>query len=227
MVGSLENDLQILTKLLEVVIASCPEDAHKIEQQADSAVAMLIQRLLAGRLYEGWKLFQAFSGRFREAYEDDLDLEAKKAARSLRKYFGSSKSLLAQVRNKIGFHSDAPIAQASFAQISDAEDLGSYICQTVGNTLHLTPEIIHYETVCSITGEPDFINAINLLWRDTRNQVSDFNTVLNAFTVLFARRYLPDALANLAGEYDDIHAEPLSSLKFQFFSDLTECKKAE
>ena len=224
MVGSLENDLQVLSKLLAVIIASCPDDAHQIEQQADSMMAMLIQRLLAGRLYEGWILFKDFSRRFSEGYEGDLDEEAKSAVKSLRDYFGSKKSLLAQVRNKIGFHSDRSIAETSFIKISDTEDLGSYISKPLGNTLHLTPELMHYEAICSITGKSDFVDAMNVLWRDTQVQVSAFNKVLNAFTVVFVKRYIPEAVKNLPNEFDDVDAEPMSALRFRFFSDLTQFK---
>lgn len=221
MVGSLENDLQILTKLLAVIIASCPSDAHEIERQADSAIAMLIQRLLAGRLYEGWNLLKGFSKRFREEYEPNLDEEARAAIKSLRQYFGSKRSLLAQVRDKIGFHADKSIAEVAYDRLGETEDLGSYICTTLGNTLHLTPELMHYEAICNITGESEFVEAMNALWRDTQTQVSSFNKVLNSFTVQFAERYLPGSLANLPTEFDDVPANPLSSLSFRFFSDLS------
>ena len=227
MVGSLENDLQILTKLLSIVIASCPDDAHLIEQQADSAMAMLLQRLLAGRLYEGWNLFRGFSKRFRDEYEADLDAEGQAAVQSLRRYFGSSNSLLAQVRNKIGFHADRSMAEATYEKLSETEDLGSYICDTLGNTLHITPELMHYETICEITKENNYLNAMNILWNDTQNRVSEFNKVLNSFTVLFAIRYLPDAISQLKTEYDDVHAEPMSSFQLRFFSDLSELQRPD
>ncbi|MCL6250053.1 hypothetical protein M3P36_03180 [Altererythrobacter sp. KTW20L] len=221
MAGSLQNDLQVLSKLLAIVIASCPPDAHKIEKQADSAMAMLIQRLLAGRLYEGWNLMKGFAGRMKEAYEPDLSEDARDALKSLRGYFGSKKSHLAQVRNKVGFHADAELAEVAFGRLSDVEDLGSYICRTLGNTIHITPELMYYEAICEITGEPDFVKGMNILWSETQSQVSHLNSLMNGFTVVFAERYLPDALAALATEYDDVPALPLERLQLRYFSDLS------
>lgn len=206
---------------MATMVASCPDDAHKIEQQADSAMVMLIQRLLAGRLYEGWNLLKGFGKHVRGFYEPELSAGSNAALKSLRAYFGKGSNHIAQVRNKIGFHADKLIADAAYANLSDDEDLGSYICKTLGNTIHITPELMHYEAVCEITGERDFVKSMNFLWRETQNSVSNFNMIISNFILIFAKRYLPDALSGLAEIYDHIPALPLSELQFRFFSDLS------
>jgi hypothetical protein len=123
--GSLLNDMQILSKLLAVSISSCPKDAGPIEKQGDSAVAMLLQRILAGRLHEGWKLLSRHAKLIRSSYETDFSKSAREGLNSARSYFGSSKNHLAAVRNKLGFHADANLADEAYERLSTKEELGS------------------------------------------------------------------------------------------------------
>jgi hypothetical protein len=81
---------------------------------------------------------------------------------------------------------------------------------------------MHYEAICEITGEADYVKATNIIWQETKEQVSNFNSVMNDITLVFAERYLPKSLSALAGECDDVEVSPLSQLSFRFFSDLSE-----
>ena len=54
MAGQLANDLNILSKL--IIIFSNPVSGHEILRRANTTSAILLIKLLAGRLNEGWEL---------------------------------------------------------------------------------------------------------------------------------------------------------------------------
>jgi hypothetical protein len=87
MTAGLMNEYQMLYKMLTVVIDTDPVDSHIVINQGNSALGMLILRMFAGRLCEGWKVVQQFSKRLKEIYEPDMEEEEREAIRQIRAYF--------------------------------------------------------------------------------------------------------------------------------------------
>ena len=91
---------------------------------------MLMLRMLAGRLWEGWKLIKVSYKEIEPHYVDKLGSEASDALSNLRLYFDDRRNLIATVRDKVGFHADRRVVERAFAQVPDDVDLGDYLCRT-------------------------------------------------------------------------------------------------
>lgn len=220
MAGSLSNDLQMLMKTIAVIIESGPNDQHRIANQTDSAFAMLFLRMVAGRLYEGSSLLNKFARMLKSSYEPHFNSESRAAVDRIRKYFGRSDNLMKAVRNKMAFHADVDVAQAAYARIPEHEDIGDYLTPTLGNSMHYTPEIMHYEMLGHLAGGVTHEEGTKQLYEHAKSLVPDFNEYVGAFILAFAERYLADALANLSEETDSVPVCAFEDMKLTFLSAL-------
>ena len=79
----------------------------KIPSRAGMTHALFVDRMLAGKLCEGWTLFrERYQGTsLSKEYDKLLDTEVRKAIKKLNKYFGKS-NVLSRIRNRFAFHYD-------------------------------------------------------------------------------------------------------------------------
>jgi hypothetical protein len=72
------NELNTLTKLFH--FCSTQKAPTPIEEQARNAQALVLARVLAGKLYECWELLQRafFGARLSQTYEPEFDINAIK-----------------------------------------------------------------------------------------------------------------------------------------------------
>lgn len=89
MATSLANELQMLNKALVLTIETGKTGDHLIAQQAQNAYSIMILRMVAGRLVEGWKVLSRFSGTMRADYKPLMRDEDKEALAALRTYFSA------------------------------------------------------------------------------------------------------------------------------------------
>jgi hypothetical protein len=86
MAGQLANELNILTKL--TMIAFNPVAGHEILTHANRATGMLMLKLSAGKLNEGWQFISQQFAPLYKKYEATLSDTAKQRLDELKKYFG-------------------------------------------------------------------------------------------------------------------------------------------
>ncbi len=220
MATGLANEVQMLNKTLAVVVESA-DGGQRIVNQANSAFSMLILRILSGRLWEGWGVISGASGWLRSDYEPIMSAAGVAALRDLRAIFHQKGgSFLKRLRDKVAFHSDAAAVEAAYDKMRPDEELGEYICRTVGNTLHYSAELLHYRTLSLITGEPDHEAAVRLLLTETQRLTPLFNDVINAFVLVFAERYLSVGLARMRDERETLVVGSFEDQRLSFFSKL-------
>lgn len=225
MATGLANEVQMLNKTLAVVVDTA-DGGQRIVNQANSAFAMLIVRLLAGRLWEGWGVISAASGWLRSDYEPRMSAAGVAALRDLRAIFNQKGgSFLKRLRDKVAFHSDAEAVEAAYDEMPPDEELGEYICRTVGNTLHYSAELLHYRTLSQITGEPDHEAAVRLLLNETHRLTPLFNDVINAFVLVFAEQYLSAGLARMQDERETLMVDAFEDQRLSFFSKLPDAHR--
>ena len=222
MATGLANDTQMLNKALAVILDSDEPDCPRIVNQANSAFAMMILRMLAGRLNEGWKLLSSFSKVLKVDYEPNMKDDAQVALKELRRYFNpkGKRSYILDVRDHVAFHSLRKTVEAAYATLPDTDDLGDYLHSQIGNTLYYTTEILHYEVLKNLAGVQDHATALRMLLEDTMKQTSNFNTTIYGFAVVFCERFLPVSLQKLENETETIAVGPFGDLKLSFFSEL-------
>lgn len=219
MATGLANDLQTLMKLFAVAVSE--ERDELIIKQGSSTVGMLMLRMLAGRLWEGWNLIEDGYKAIERHYVDELGPEASDSLSELRLYFRDRRNLIATVRDKIGFHADRGIVKRAFERVPNDADLGDYLCRTIGNTLYYSAELLHYEAINGFTGGGDQPGSLRTLVGDIQRLVSHFNTFIFGFAALFLRRHLNRQLNDMRDRKTALEGVPhFDQLKLPYFTEL-------
>lgn len=219
MATSVANDTQALNKTL-VVILGTDDSAHRIVNQANSAYAFLVLRLIAGRLNEAWKLVRRHKDMLTNRYTQYLTDQAREGLEALFAYFDHPKpgSLIWRVRDGTAFHHDEKHVAAAFDSLDPDIDLGDYLSERISNTLFYTTEMLQYETLRNLAGTSDTVEAIQKLIQATSSQTTNFNDFIYGYTLVFAERYLLHALKRLPGESDTFEVSNFDELSLPYFS---------
>ncbi|WP_397606171.1 hypothetical protein [Sphingorhabdus sp.] len=222
----LANDLQTLTKQFRISMNF--SDESKIVQQGAHSVAMLNLRMLAGRMYEGWKSISGHYPKLADVYDQRLGEQAKQARLELNRYFKPSletskpkppASLLEMVRHKIGFHSDWTLISKNFDVFEDDAEMGEYFCETMGNTLYFSAELIHLQTLSTLQGKPvDPIVALDRLISDAIAVTGWINHFAFGFAHAFLSLHFEHKLQAMPQNFDLIMGQPeFDDLRLPFF----------
>jgi hypothetical protein len=218
MATGLANDLQSLMKLFAVAVDEKRDEL--IIKQGGSAVGMLMLRLLAGRLWEGWQLICSAYKPIEPNYETVLGPETREALGELRTYFGQKRNLMNTVRDKIGFHADRGIVKRAFERLPDDAAMGDYLCRTIGNTLYFSAELLHYEAIHGFTGTTDQLASLRKLVRDVQRLVGHFNTFIFGFAAIFLSRHLRRQLSEMRSNKTCLDGIPhLDELQLPYFTE--------
>lgn len=217
MATGLANDTQMLNKTLAVIIETDRDSSNRIINQANSAFGMLILRLLAGKMYEGWKLLSRFSSKIKQDYEPYMSDEVSRALKELRAYFnpkGKKHSLIHDIRDKVAFHSLKEDVSKAYESFDDAAELGDYLHRKIGNTLYYTTELIQCQILKDISGCADVTKALTALLDQTQQQTFNFNSVIYNMAHTFVDRYIPDCLSD---EIERIEVRTYDDIAMPFF----------
>lgn len=220
MSGSLANDIQMLMKTVAVIEASMADHERNVASQADGSYILLFLRLLAGRLYEGHNLIKGSSRMLRESYEPLFEEKTRDGAEKLRKYFANKNCFIKNVRQKLAFHSDSSVALAAYNRIPESSDIGDYLTEAWGNSMHFTPEIMHYEALGHLADDVDHEKGTARLWTETKTLATYFGQYIGDYAITFARKYVPEALEKMIDDTEEVPAVPFEQMRLNFFSHL-------
>lgn len=227
MASSVANDTQMLNKTMAVILRE--DDAgHRIINQGNSAFALMMLRMLAGRLREGWRLIRKHLPMIKASYVGELSSDAQSGFHAIVAYFEQPKpgSLIWRVRDGMAFHHAPDHVEAAYRSLDPATDIGDYLHPSIGNTLFYTSELLQYETLKHLAGMDDHVKAVHQLIEDTRLQTVAFNSFIFGFALVFAQRYLQHALDGLKNESETIPVAKFEELNLPYFSLLPGSNKA-
>jgi hypothetical protein len=134
------NCIAIFHKLL---IYTSTDYDDKVKEQANVAQRMLIARIHAGVLVEGWRVLTSsfFTSSLSGSYGDRLSDLGKTALKELKQYFSSS-NLLTEVRNRHSFHFDRKAIIDYLPNIENDSEYDIYLSESQGNSLlYLAEEV--------------------------------------------------------------------------------------
>jgi hypothetical protein len=222
----LANDVQTLNK--QLIMARDFKDENRIVQQGAHSVAMLNARMLAGRMYEGWKNIADHYPKISDIYDARLSQKAAQARQSLTQYFKpvpavgevkSPPSLLEMVRHKFGFHSELGIISKNFDAFPNDAEMGEYICRTMGNTLYFSAELIHLQILSGLCGRPeDPIAALDRLITEAMEVTRWVNDFAFGFVHAFLTLHFDNKLKAIPENLEQIHDQPnFKDLKIPYF----------
>jgi hypothetical protein len=188
--GQLVNDLNILRNL--TLIALNPVSGHEIITHARRATVILMLKLMAGKLNEGWEFIrQQFSPLYTK-YEGDLSDSAKQLLDELKKYFGKS-NVVNIIRNKAGFHSDVEVMKKGYEFFPETEIFVDFLADHPGQCLYFSSEIIAIVGMTRLIEKDDWKAGIDKIECDITGISGKMINFFLEYMRAFLERYIPDA----------------------------------
>jgi len=219
LLGHLANELSVLKKLLFFCGHSEAED--KWQRRANNAQALVMARVLIGKLCEGWELLQRyfFGNRLSKLYQPLLEPEEQKALSDLKKYFGSD-NIIKNVRNSFSFHYSGEVMAKAFETTPENETDEWQMCQTdnVGNSLFFSSELVVNHALLEIIlpGQPQ--EAMERLFEESTKVASWFIDVISGCMTVIAERHFLDENSRLEMVAIDIGPVPaIDDIRVPYF----------
>lgn len=136
------DELSILSKCV-IFASNAIEVKQEVEKTAQRMQALFFIRILAGKIYEGRKMFRAlyFSPQLSQKYDKLLSSSASESIKQLKKYF-NKKNLIYEIRNKYAFHYGCKNVEEQLNRIAQDETLSMLISEHQGNNLFAFSDVI-------------------------------------------------------------------------------------
>lgn len=183
------NELHVLGKLLHFAAGS----RHEIPMlmHADNAHALVLARLLAGKIHECWQLLQAayFKSTLSRDYSRDIGAKAASALSDVKNYFGKSNAI-STVRNKFGFHYAPDQIDGGFAALDDGDPLDIYLAKFNANSFYSFADTIAGRAMLEAIKPGDAQGALDTLIDDTNLMVDKLGEVIAALMDVCLERHL-------------------------------------
>lgn len=186
--GQAANDLNILSKLL-LSNANEVKGPSEPEQAASATIGLYLIRQMTSRIYETWKTFETHFPAIFRAYEGQWPQECQEAWASIKGYF-SAKSLIGQVRIKVGYHADADAVRNGYALLRPEDELVDYMNRAAGNSLYASSNGILTLATLQLSGIEDRETAVDKVMADTTTAQTWFNVIITQYFALFMERYI-------------------------------------
>lgn len=192
MLGHLANELSMLKKLF--LFCSHSESVDKWQSRANNAQALVMARVLIGKLWEGWLLLQKcfFGSKLSQQYDSLLSAEAKESLSSLKRYFNIKDNMIKKLRDNFSFHYSCEEMTKAFARTTESEtdELQMYIGDNVGNSLFFASEHIVNQSLLEtvLPGKPNE-EAMERLVEESTQVAGWFIHVISGCMDVIAERY--------------------------------------
>jgi hypothetical protein len=190
------NELSILTKLI-VYSGVTMERVHKdgLEPQALHMQIMFLQRLLAGKLHEGWEMLRKrfYGTQLSQKYRDDEELTG--CLRRINRYF-ERKNLITYIRQNFAFHisDDQDALLKQFDSTGEEIILSSFLTGQLANTFHQGTEELQLLGMLSALPVSEEIQSpqqkMNVMHDDMLNITEGFRAFITIYlNVCFLRNF--------------------------------------
>lgn len=189
-VGHLRNELMALQKL---ILASQQHEAtNEILISMRTYQHLMLIKLLAGKLREGWELLTRlyFGAKLSLNYEQRLQMVGLEAIAALKKYFGK-KGLMHDVRNNFAFHYSPEQIKLILADLEES-DLKIYWSDQTGNRFYQFSETIANIAMLEGIYKGDYVAALHKLMDQVLAVSRDFVTFCDAWIALVLQEYFPE-----------------------------------
>jgi hypothetical protein len=190
------NELSVLTKLFH--FSAKARDAELVLTEASNAQALVLGRILTGKLHECWRLLERafFASAISRDYASKFDAEASGAMDQLKKYFGR-KNLIEVVRNNFAFHYSTDLVKGGYEALGVDDPLNVYLSQTNANTLYGFAETVTGRALMQAINPSDHKAAFDALILETSQAVRRLNIVIGACMHACFERHLGGDLYSL------------------------------
>ena len=207
LVAHAANELNVLSKLFH--FSAGAKSTEPILQQAENAQALILGRLLTGKIHECWMLLQSafFGTALSKTYEPQFDVEAKQALDALKQYFSCS-NIIATVRNKHAFHYSLDQVDAGYNSLVDGDPLEIYLSKANANTLFAFGDTIANRAMLEAIRPGDHKAAFENLIDETSKSVANLNLVIGSMMAICIGSFLGSDLYSLGAVVVDVDGHP-------------------
>lgn len=190
LIAQISNEILILNK--QTLLSSNALGDGEMTDAAAVTSAHLNLRLLAGRLYEGWKLLKTpEAGKAHQSFLPSLDNGATAARKTIMKYFATKKNIVQILRQKSAFHWDYQSAAAAYDAMPSDLELVDYISFERGNSLYYSGALLHAGQMTELVGRTDVGEALSIIHNEVTNIASEFQPYADGVMVAFMERHTP------------------------------------
>jgi hypothetical protein len=160
-VGHLRNELMTIEKFLVWTLNNPPGE---ILSDLNVSQDLVIIRLLAGKLWEGWQLLQVsyFATKVSQSIASKLSRETSQALTELKNYFSRTNDI-DMIRNEFAFHYSPDRIREQLAKVEDTDQLSIYLAEKNVNCFYQFAEAIADSAMLEAVHQGDFDAAIKKL----------------------------------------------------------------
>jgi hypothetical protein len=190
--GQLSNEINILTKLLWFAFNQY-RATDGVLNEAALAQILLIVKLLAGKLYEGYRFIgKAFSAKkLYQKYKGNLNEDARDALHKINRYFGDADNIVQKIRHEFAFHSGTKEVEKIYSHLAQTETLPEYWgIEYGGYNLFFGGELITVKAMLKVTGEPDQGKALVKMFSEITEIPVWFNIFVQNYNSLLLSIFL-------------------------------------
>jgi hypothetical protein len=220
LVAHAANELSVLSKLFHFM-AGASHDVVML-MQAENMQALVIGRLLTGKIYECWKLLTSafFGTALSKDYERKFDAEASVSLSWLKKYF-SHDNVIATVRNEHAFHYSLKQVDGGFDTLEERDSLDIYLAKSVTNTLYAFGDTIAGRAMLESIKPGAHQEGYEVLLQETLLAVNHMQTVIGAIMDICFQKHLGGNLYTLGAKMIEIEGAPDSpAVKIPYFIEI-------
>jgi len=217
LLGHAANEVGVLAKLFHYCAGNHSEEP--LLEKAEHTQALLLGRLLTGKVYEFWNLLQAgyFGSTLSKSYHDALDDEARSTLDAMKRYFGQD-NLVARVRNGHAFHYDVQQIENGFRTVVEDEPLDVYLSKANVNSLYAFADTIAGRAMLEAICPGDPAKAFGMLISETSRAVGWINIITGALMLKCFERHLGGNLYALGARVIELEGAPSSqSVSIPYF----------
>ncbi len=182
------------------------------------ALSLLLTKVLAGKLKEGWLLLthHFFGTSISKEYEASLSRKAKQALAELKRYFGK-RNTIDIIRSNYAFHYSAD--ETDRALLSVEEDLDFYAHENGANTLYFFAELAANRALLDHLQLDDWMQAFEVLIGDVVRVGGLYLSVVEAILRELLTRHRSGVWQNGVEEIEIPTAPGFLDVRIPWFTD--------
>lgn len=217
MAGNLANDVLILQKLL-IISSNTAIKLGDLHRPPVNGSTLLIIKLLAGRLYEGWNWLRGPStNHIKKRFAQDKAGAAWTCYRSITGYFGRD-NIIQTLRQKVGFHADAEAMQAGYALLG-AQPMTEILSEQRGNSFYGSSDVTLIGTLCTLAKTDDVEVALTRIADEIAEVCNLFGDLVLEIAARFCIEVLDIEAQAQLDQSVELEVPALADLRLPYFTD--------
>lgn len=207
MAGHFGNDVNILGKLVIVAFNTAYQDGLILKDephgQAGLAQWFLLQKLLAGRLHEAFRLMNShyFAKGLHAKYEPMMAERPRNSREQFSAYFSKKSNVISRVRHKFAFHFERQNIEELYSALEEEYSFVTYVGEHLGHNLFFGSEMLSLSAMAALADAPTPLQGMEKIYSDTLEVSSWLGYFVVGFMQVIIQQYIrpvrPDQMDNM------------------------------